>query len=141
MTIERHRRNDESARGGPPVGVSEDSREHVRREDGRHGEEQVLEPMEALAQDNPRDQQGGQRHADVATHVGKLECCGDARQLGARGADIRDHERAERNRGWAAPEALSDERHQPFPGDDAHSGPELVESDQRPRGQGKHPQE
>lgn len=142
LAVERHARHDKSLGGGSPVGVGEHPGDHVGDEDRAEREQDVLDVAEGPAQDQQRDADRRERHADVAADAAEQLAAGrDTGELGAEGASVGDHQGAEDERRRARAIALANQGEQALAGDDAQPHPELVEDDQRRGREGEHPEQ
>ena len=124
--------HDQPLRGGAPVGMGEEPGDDVGDEDRAQREQEVLDAAEALAQDESRDADRRERHAEVATHAAEqVHAGGDPGELGAEGAGVGDHESGQDDRGGPLAVALADQCQQALAGDYAEPDAELVKDDQR----------
>ena len=86
-------------------------------------------------------QRCGDRHRHVAAHAEKFRTGSDPGELRGRGADVRDHQREQRDQAHADAVPMPDQADQALPGHHAHARPEVVEQHQRHCGEQKHPQQ
>jgi hypothetical protein len=121
--------------------VGEQAGHDIGDEDGAQREQDVLDPAKGAPQDQDADRGGGERHAHVAAGARQhLHAGGDARELGADGAEVGYQQRGQRPVGRPAV-AFAHQTHEALPGDHACAGGELVEDDQGNRREREHPQQ
>ena len=113
--------------------MREQAGEDVRTEQGAECEQHVLDASEAAAQNERRYEQRGQRNAHVAADMRQLHARRDARELGAGGAHVGDHQREQRDRSQAHAVVLAHQPGQALAGHDSDPRAQLVEDHERHR--------
>ena len=94
----------------------------------------MLHPVKRSPQNQRRDANRGERDADApADSREELHPGRHTRELGAQGAEVRDHQRDQCDARSRPPVVLAHQGEQSLPGDDPHPDAELVEDDQRRR--------
>jgi hypothetical protein len=133
--------HEQAVDSGSPIGACHERRDDVRREEGRHEQEDVLHPMERPQQDKSRDSESSRGNGRVAAHSREIEARGHTGELRTGRADVRDEKGKNSECREANSVPLADETRQPLSCDDTHACAELVKEDERKRREAENPQE
>ena len=112
-----------------PVGVPQHRRDGVGDEDESHEQEDALGVAVGAEQDQGPDDDGGDRHAEIAGHPEEAEGRGDAPELGHHEAEVGDGEGEDGEGSEPERELLADERGQSLAGVDGEPGHHLLDHD------------
>ena len=136
-----HARHQHAVGRGSPVRMRQHAGSDVGQEHRRQQQQELLDAVEAAAQNQRGHDHRRSGDADVATDPEKFGAGGDPGELGAGRADVGDHERGQH--GTAQPHAvpLSYQADETLPGDHTHAGRQAVEEHEGDGGQHEHPQQ
>ena len=101
--------------------MCEEARYHVGREDTAHEQEDVLDPVEAAAQDEERNGDRRDRHARIPADSDQIEARGHTRELGRCRSDVCEQESGYHAVRRAPAVLQAHERHEPLPRHKPHA--------------------